>query len=634
MAAPGSRPSPSRKSAASSRLASSNKSASSNIRKGASRGGKAKAGSGKGKSSGKTSAKGKGQKTQKAQARRSKNDGSLQAIPSPGVGFPLWIKFAIPTAFIITLLLVVEGFVISRQMVQSIEDQINKRGVDLVTQLAQNAPSELWKKVIPEDIEPLPEDASVADKERFEKIIKNRNIEIKNKLKAEWNDRLQTTADNSRKNNKEGRKEIRAMLLLNYNKAKTSADRLASSNPDNESTSLSTSGAPIILGEVEIFKGLLSGNAVREFRIPIRDKAGDPIASYLNSDRYGWASVFLDSGAITDLRAKTNRNILIITILGAIASVIIIVLIATLFTRPIRILQADITRVAEGDLNHRTSVSTNDEIGALATVFNAMTNNLCAAQAQEVDRKALERELTIANEIQTKLLPERIPQIPGFDIARFYASAKEVGGDYYDFLVIDQRHLGIVVADVSGKGIPGSMVMTMVRSLLRLASVRNFSPADTFKKVNRILAKDIRRGMFVTAIYMVLDIVENKLKVASAGHNPLVVYRADSGKVELVKPKGIALGFDKGPIFDAHIREVEIELHRGDRITAFTDGVNEAMDKDDEEFGDENFYELVRQTANLNSEEFIDKIVAAIAQHRGDFEQSDDITLTTLSVLK
>ncbi|MDF1666841.1 MAG: SpoIIE family protein phosphatase, partial [Planctomycetota bacterium] len=348
----------------------------------------------------------------------------------------------------------------------------------------------------------------------------------------------------------------------------------------------------------------------------------------------GWASVFLDAAAIEQVRKKTNKDILIITIIGAIVSVIIIVLIATIFTQPIRQLQADVTKVAEGNLGHRTSVATNDEIGALATVFDVMTSNLRAAQAQEADRKAIERELSIANEIQNKLLPDRIPQIPGFDINRFYESAKEVGGDYYDFLVIDQRHLGIVVADVSGKGIPGSMVMTMVRSLLRLASVRNFSPADTFKKVNRILAKDIRRGMFVTAIYMVLDIVDKKLKVASAGHNPLVVYRADSGKVELVKPKGIALGFDKGPIFDSHIREVEIELRPGDRITAFTDGVNEAMDKNEEEFGDERFYELVRQTAQLNSEEFIDKIIAAIAQHRGDFEQSDDITLATLSVLK
>lgn len=619
-------------------MAASSKSAPPGGRRGASRpnktakSGKAPASTAKPKGK---SGKSTGQKTQKAAARRggSKEKGGLQAIPTPKVGFPLWIKFAIPTAFIIALLLVVEGLFVSQQMVKEIENQINKRGVDLVTQLAQNAPRGLWLRQQPADMEELPEGADEESKKRYEQVVRNRNIQMKKELRKKVSEALADTAEKANLANKGT--EIKAMLLLNYDKSGTTADPLASSVGVDQQTSLQTNGDPVSRGEVKIYRGTLGGAEVREFRLPvINDAEGKQIESYLTEGNVGWASVFLDAAAIEQVRKKTNKNILIITIIGAIASVIIIVLIATLFTRPIRQLQNDVTKVAEGNLGHRTSVKTNDEIGALATVFDVMTSNLRAAQAQEADRKAIERELSIANEIQNKLLPDRIPQIPGFDINRFYESAKEVGGDYYDFLVIDQRHLGIVVADVSGKGIPGSMVMTMVRSLLRLASVRNFSPADTFKKVNRILAKDIRRGMFVTAIYMVLDIVDKKLKVASAGHNPLVVYRADSGKVELVKPKGIALGFDKGPIFDSHIREVEIELRPGDRITAFTDGVNEAMDENEEEFGDEQFYELVRQTAQLNSEEFINKIIAAIAKHRGNFEQSDDITLATLSVLK
>ena len=302
--------------------------------------------------------------------------------------------------------------------------------------------------------------------------------------------------------------------------------------------------------------------------------------------------------------------------------------------RPIRALEGDIALVAEGNLDHETIVRSGDEIGALAHTFNIMTRNLKAAQQHAADRKAIERELAIATEIQTKLLPERIPQIPGLDIHSFYLSAKEVGGDYYDFIVIDQTHLGIIVADVSGKGIPGSMVMTMARSLVRLASVRNISPADTFKKVNRILAKDIRRGMFVTSIYMVLNVKTHELKVASAGHNPLVVFRAESGEYELVKPQGIALGFDKGTIFDNHIQEVELQLKPGDRICAYTDGVNEAMDPQSEEFGDERFYNLVKQHARLSSKDFVNAIVAEVEAHRAGGEQSDDITITTLAVMK
>ena len=198
--------------------------------------------------------------------------------------------------------------------------------------------------------------------------------------------------------------------------------------------------------------------------------------------------------------------------------------------------------------------------------------------------------------------------------------------------MIDQAHLGIIVADVAGKGIPGAMVMTMARSLVRLASVRNVSPGDTFKKVNRILAKDIRRGMFVTSAYMVLNVKTRTLKVASAGHNPVVLYRAKSGQNELLKPKGIALGFDKGTIFDNNIQETEVQLEPGDRLVTYTDGVNEAMNNESEEFGDDRFYTLVKDHARKSSKEFVEALVRELDAHRGDAEQSDDITIVTLSV--
>ncbi|MDF1667600.1 MAG: HAMP domain-containing protein, partial [Planctomycetota bacterium] len=399
MAAKGDRPSPSRNRAASSRMAASSKSAAGGGRRAGSarpnkgnKSGKAPASNAKPKGKrGKTS----GQKTQKAPARRgaSKDKGGLQAIPTPKVGFPLWIKFAIPTAFIIALLLVVEGLFVSQQMVQEIELQINKRGVDLVTQLAQNAPRELWLKEQPADMEELPEGADMESKKRYAQMVRNRNIEMKKTLRKRVSEALADTALKANKAN-EG-SEIRAMLLLNYDVSETTADPLASSVGVDQKTSLQTNGAPQKRGEVRIYRGTLGDAEVREFRLPVMDDGTDKqIKSYLSEGNVGWASVFLDAAAIEQVRKKTNKNILIITIIGAIASVIIIVLIATLFTRPIRQLQADVTKVAEGNLGHRTTVSTNDEIGALATVSDVMTSNLRAAQAQEADRKAIERELS------------------------------------------------------------------------------------------------------------------------------------------------------------------------------------------------------------------------------------------------
>ena len=141
-----------------------------------------------------------------------------------------------------------------------------------------------------------------------------------------------------------------------------------------------------------------------------------------------------------------------------------------------------------------------------------------------------------------------------------------------------------------------------------------------------------RRGMFVTAAYMVLNVKTRKLKVASAGHNPMVLYRSATGEYELLKPKGIALGFDKGTIFDNNIQEVEVQLEPGDRIVTYTDGVNEAMNNESEEFGDDRFYNLVKTHARKSSKDFVEAIVAEISAHRGDAEQSDDITIATLAV--
>lgn len=354
-----------------------------------------------------------------------------------------------------------------------------------------------------------------------------------------------------------------------------------------------------------------------------RDAGGNP----------PWVSLFVRAKRLDDMRADLWKRIAAVTGCGALAAILFTVVITALLTGPMREIEQDVAEVARGNFEHQTRVRSKDEIGALAHVFNVMVRNLRIAQNNMAERKSFERELGIAKEIQEKLLPERIPQIPGYDIHNYYRAAKEVGGDYYDFIVIDQTHLGIIVADVAGKGIPGAMVMTMARSLVRLASVRNVSPADTFKKVNRILAKDIRRGMFVTAAYMVLNVKTRVLKIASAGHNPVVLWRASKGEHELIKPPGIALGFDKGTVFDNHVKELEVQLEPGDRVVTYTDGVNEAMNDASEEFGDDRFHDLIKAHGTKTSQEFVQALVQALDRHRGGAEQSDDITIVTLAVL-
>jgi serine phosphatase RsbU (regulator of sigma subunit) len=345
--------------------------------------------------------------------------------------------------------------------------------------------------------------------------------------------------------------------------------------------------------------------------------------------------VILSLARINDAREALRSSILLPVLVSVLMGIGIAVWISTLITNPIKVLMRDMTEVSNGNLNHKTVARSKDEVGLLADTFERMTTALRTAHDQELQSKALEHDLAIASEIQSNLVPKRMLKIQGFDISAYYRPSKEVGGDYYDFFQVDEDNEGIIVADVSGKGVPGSLVMTMARAFIRMEAERgrNPSPADTLMKANRMLAQDIKKGMFVTALYCILNKRTNEIRVASAGHNPLIVWRAAANTVELVNPNGIALGFDKGPVFERTVKEVSITLGHGDRIVAFTDGTVEAMNSANQEFGDERFYKLIRELAPRDSNQMLNLLVKALDEHKGHAPQSDDITIVTLRYL-
>ena len=305
--------------------------------------------------------------------------------------------------------------------------------------------------------------------------------------------------------------------------------------------------------------------------------------------------------------------------------------VARRITAPVRTLLGDIEKVSAGDLDHRTSAESDDEIGQLGRAFNRMTEALHGAHQTELDARVSEHEMEMAAEIQANLAPRAAPRLAGVEIAAFSRPSKSVGGDYYDYFEIDERHAGFIVADVAGKGVPGSLVMAMTRALLRMEAARsgNTSPADTLRRVNRVLTPDIKKGMFVTALYCILNPETAEVMVASAGHHPLIVWRARDDTLELSSPKGIALGLDGGPLFDRSLQEEGVQLGRGDRVVLFTDGAIEAMDPHGEEFGDRRFQELCWRIATEDSERFLARIVEALDAHRGGAPQHDDLTIVT-----
>lgn len=319
---------------------------------------------------------------------------------------------------------------------------------------------------------------------------------------------------------------------------------------------------------------------------------------------------------------------LLLTALAALASWYSARKIAT----PIRRLAGDMQAIAEGDYSRRFPVRKNDEIGLLAQSFNSMTERLRVANINAKENSRLESDLAIARDIQSNLLPLQTPRIRGLDIHTSYRPAKEIGGDYFDFLPIDEQHVGLVIADASGKSIPAALVMSTTRAILRFVAPGTLSAAETLTRVNSILSVDIPKGRFVTAYYLILDPLEGTMLCASAGHNPLLVARTDDS-VELINPGGIALGFDAGPIFQRSIREQRVKLKSGDRVLMYTDGVVECVNPSDEEYSDRRLREFLRRNRDLSSHDFVGALMADLDRHRGPADIYDDTTIMTFKVL-
>jgi serine phosphatase RsbU (regulator of sigma subunit) len=375
--------------------------------------------------------------------------------------------------------------------------------------------------------------------------------------------------------------------------------------------------AGVLIHELEY-----NGQPVRRFSREI------PVERDGSKRAIGSVEVLLSAQRISESRDATRDRMVMVSLAAAGAAAVLSFLLAAFLTYPIRTLARDLRQVGRGDLEHQSQVRTGDEIGDLARAFNHMTANLLHAEDARVAQKAMEHELNLATRIQNRLLPPAIPQVSGFDIASYYHPAREVGGDYYDFLAIDPENLGFVVADVSGKGVPGSLVMTMTRSLLRMAAAGRDSPAETVKQVNRILAPDIGPGMFVTLLYFVLHIPSRRVRLVRAGHNAPLLYVARAARLVALQPRGIALGLDpRGPLFDSELEVQQFTLQGGDFLVAYTDGIVEGKNGRGECYSDERFREQVAEGGQESARSMTDRVIADLASHRGGAEQSDDITL-------
>lgn len=244
---------------------------------------------------------------------------------------------------------------------------------------------------------------------------------------------------------------------------------------------------------------------------------------------------------------------------------------------------------------------------------------------ESIEKERLEKELDVAREVQYKILPSKTPKYNNLGISALFIPAFEVGGDYYDFFTLDQEHFGIVMADVSGKGISAAFIMAEIKGVFKSLSNVIFNPHELLVKVNSILSESLDSKNFVTAIYGVLNVTTGKFRFVRCGHTPLILIT--EGKAERFTPLGLGLGLDNTEKFSDTLKQMEIQLKNNDILILYTDGIPESQNAELEDFGYERFENILIENSHLSTEELSNKVMSQLTTFSKDNVQNDDITL-------
>ena len=335
-----------------------------------------------------------------------------------------------------------------------------------------------------------------------------------------------------------------------------------------------------------------------------------------------------------------NRNIIITMILFLLVFVMIIIVVAfvsrtfsTRLTKPIIELGYDVEKISGGNLDYRAEIRSDDEIGDLAQNFNNMAaslkeyvKNLAAVTAE---KERIGAELNVATQIQADMLPRIFPPFPErkeFDIYATMTPAKEVGGDFYDFFMIDDDHLALVMADVSGKGVPAALFMVIAKTLIKTRSQIGGTPSEILRDVNNQLCEGNEADLFVTVWLGILEISTGKVTASNAGHEYPAI-RHVGGTYELIKTKqSPAVATMEGLKF----RQNEFTLNPGDNLFIYTDGVAEATNAQEELYGTDRMLEALNSTKNFSASEILTSMKHDVDNFTGEAPQFDDITMLCL----
>ena len=358
----------------------------------------------------------------------------------------------------------------------------------------------------------------------------------------------------------------------------------------------------------------------------------DPLAFYVRmvgNGEFNYASSFLI--------VLTALSVMFLTI--EVVALVMGFALAKSITGAVHELFTGTERVRRGDFSHPIQVETGDQLGELAGSFNTMTGSIAELLTQAKEKRRLEEELRVARDIQMSLLPPGPVTFPGLAVTAMCRPAREVGGDYYEFMPLGEHRLGVLVADVSGKGPSAALYMAELKGLILSLSQIYQSPKRLLLEINRILSANLLDNRtFITMIYAVLDLEARTVTYVRAGHTPLIYVPADGhapGISQVLTPDGLVVGLHLEGIeekFAELLEEQTLLIGEGDLFAFFTDGITEAMNEESDLFGEERLSSLLEEHAHLPPDELQERILRDVEGFVGGAEQHDDMTIVLLRV--
>jgi serine phosphatase RsbU (regulator of sigma subunit) len=322
--------------------------------------------------------------------------------------------------------------------------------------------------------------------------------------------------------------------------------------------------------------------------------------------------------------AKSIKAILIIALIILVIAIISSVVLASIIIRPVKKLSYGANVIGQGNLDHKIEIKSSDEFGILANEFNTMTKMIKEAKNKEIESRLMEEQLELAKDIQEGLNPMGFYDKKGIQIKGFTKAAKGVGGDYFDYLDIDENKVCALISDVSGKGVPASLVMVMIRTVFTtFISTSDVDPAKVVQAINNSLSADFAIDKFATLFFLIYDRSTGELAFCNAGHGPLICYRAAQKACSTAKLDGVPIGI----MDEVEYKQAKVKLNPGDVVVLYTDGVTEMRNVHKEEYGFNRVKNFILNNHNLNAEDFVNSLVDDVNVFKGDVPPHDDETI-------